>query len=98
MTTTSERDVLVLVEQDHCGFEQLLVRFKEVEPTQHDALFWEFVAALARHEIVEEVVIYPALGRSRRSAGPEAPAPSAGRRVAHALAAWMRPEPVAQGL
>ena len=103
MTTTPGREFIVGVEQGSSGFEQLCVRFKEVEPAQRDDLFWEFVATVARQEIVEEVVIIPAPRRSGRAGGAAGRAvalegKSQGRvRKANRVTAPLYPDRIAQG-
>jgi hypothetical protein len=57
MSTTSAREIRVQVDPG-CIAEHLLVHLRTIEP-QHDAEFWEFVGAVARHEFVKEVVVNP---------------------------------------
>jgi hypothetical protein len=103
MTTTPGSEFIVGVEEGSSSFEQLRVRFKEVDPTQRDDLFWEFVADLARQEIVEEVVIIPAPRRFGRAGGGAGRAvalegKSEGRvRIANRVTASLYPDRIAQG-
>jgi len=67
-TTRSGREILVLAEQDQRGTDRLRVRFRALDPSSQEDALWEFVGALARHELVEEVVLCPS-SRAGAAAG-----------------------------
>ena len=60
-TTSSGTDVIQLLEVDHRQAEQLLARFDTTSPGERDSYFCEVVNDLVRHEVAEEVVVYPAI-------------------------------------
>ena len=68
-TTTSGREILVLAEQDQRGTDRLRVRFRALDPSSQEDALWEFVGALARHELVEEVVLCPSSGAGAAGGG-----------------------------
>jgi hemerythrin superfamily protein len=61
MTETHTRDIVDLLSQDHEGAKQLLTQITSASPEARNDLFWELVPALVRHEVAEEVVVYPTI-------------------------------------
>jgi hypothetical protein len=59
-------DIITLLAQDHETVGQRLAELELAAPEARADLFWELVTQLMRHEVAEEVVVYPAL---RREAG-----------------------------
>lgn len=60
-TMDSPGDILLLLHEDHRQLEMLLAEFDTVPVGKRNELFWKLVNELARHEVAEEVVMYPAL-------------------------------------
>jgi hemerythrin superfamily protein len=56
-------DVLQLLEEDHHLVEQRLAEISSAGPSMRGALFWKLTNDLVRHEVAEEIVVYPALRR-----------------------------------
>ncbi len=54
-------DLLDLLEADHRQVELLLGEFDSVSPTRRKELFCQLTHELVRHEVAEELVVYPAL-------------------------------------
>ncbi len=67
-TTTPGIDILDLLADDHREAESLLNRFESVPDVDRDQYFCQVVQELVRHEVAEELVVYPAL-RSDASGG-----------------------------
>lgn len=66
MTTTgSAGDVLALLREDHCRMEVRLAEFDTIALGMRVERFWKLVNELVRHEVAEEIVVYPALRRLR---------------------------------
>jgi hemerythrin superfamily protein len=62
MTTAMPTDDLVrLLEEDHRLVETRLSEFDTAGPATRGELFWKLTNDLVRHEVAEEVVLYPAL-------------------------------------
>ena len=59
--TSSGTDVIQLLEADHRQAEQLLARFDTTAAGERASYFCEVVNELVRHEVAEEVVVYPAI-------------------------------------
>jgi hemerythrin superfamily protein len=59
MTTMSNTDVIELLLADHGAAKALLGRFDDVVPAQRADYFCEVVTELVRHEVAEELVVYP---------------------------------------
>jgi hemerythrin superfamily protein len=68
--TDSNQSVIDLLVSDHRKVEQLLGRFDVVPTAERGEYFCEVVHELVRHEMAEELVVYPAL----RSDAPDGPA------------------------
>ena len=60
-TMDSPGDILLLLHEDHRQVEMLLAEFDTVPMGRRNELFWRLVNELVRHEVAEEVVVYPAL-------------------------------------
>jgi hemerythrin superfamily protein len=54
-------DVVSLLAQDHEAIRERLMEFEGAQPELRSELFRELTAQLVRHEVAEEVVVYPAL-------------------------------------
>ncbi|HEX4163631.1 MAG TPA: hemerythrin domain-containing protein, partial [Acidimicrobiales bacterium] len=61
MTETHTADIVDLLSQDHDEAKQLLTEITSAAPEARNDLFWELVPALVRHEVAEEVVVYPTI-------------------------------------
>jgi hemerythrin superfamily protein len=61
MTETRTGDIVDLLSQDHEEAKQLLEEIAGAAPGARNDLFWELVPALVRHEVAEEVVVYPTI-------------------------------------
>ena len=59
MTETRTGDIVDLLSQDHEEAKQLLEQITGAAPSARETLFWELVPELVRHEVAEEVVVYP---------------------------------------
>jgi hemerythrin superfamily protein len=71
MTTTIPGiDILDLLADDHREAEGLLNRFESIPTDEREQYFCQVVHELVRHEVAEELVVYPAL-RSDASGGDE---------------------------
>jgi hemerythrin superfamily protein len=72
--TSSGTDVIQLLEADHRQAEQLLVRFDTTPASERDSYFCELVNELVRHEVAEEIVVYPAIRKDAPGGDAEADA------------------------
>jgi hemerythrin superfamily protein len=54
-------DIVTLLAQDHETVGQRLAELESAAPELRADLFWELVTQLVRHEVAEEIVVYPAL-------------------------------------
>jgi hemerythrin superfamily protein len=54
-------DLVSLLAQDHEALRERLMEFESAPSESRSDLFGELVAQLVRHEVAEEVVVYPAL-------------------------------------
>lgn len=54
-------DVVSLLTQDHSAVRQRLAEFDSAAPASRAELFWKLMDQLVRHEVGEELVVYPAL-------------------------------------
>ncbi len=61
MTVTPTDDITALLEQDHEAIVERLLEFETAHPEDRATLFSELTAALTRHEVAEEIVVYPAI-------------------------------------
>jgi len=61
MTGTQTGDIVDLLSHDHEEAEPLLSQITNAPPDARSDLFWELVPALVRHEVAEEVVVYPTI-------------------------------------
>ncbi|HWF14905.1 MAG TPA: hemerythrin domain-containing protein [Acidimicrobiales bacterium] len=61
MTETQTGDIVDLLSQDHEAAERLLDQITSAEASAREGLFWELVPELVRHEVAEEVVVYPTI-------------------------------------
>jgi hemerythrin superfamily protein len=58
-TTTTKKDIVSLLQADHEAAKALLARFDGLAPADREAYFCEVVHELVRHEVAEEMVVYP---------------------------------------
>ncbi|MGH9082705.1 MAG: hemerythrin domain-containing protein [Acidimicrobiales bacterium] len=61
LPTPPPDDVLVLLVEDHRQVEGVLAQFDTVSVAGRGELFWKLTNELVRHEVAEEIVVYPAL-------------------------------------
>ncbi len=61
MTETRTSDIVNLLSQTTRKRSNCLKRSLSAPPGARKDLFWELVAALVRHEVAEEVVVYPTI-------------------------------------
>jgi hemerythrin superfamily protein len=59
VTETRTVDIVDLLVQDHRDAQQRLAKIVAVSPGSREELFWEIVPQLIRHEVAEEMVVYP---------------------------------------
>lgn len=60
-TISPADDVVLLLEEDHRMVEQKFEELSLAGPATRGELFWKLTNDLVRHEVAEEVVVYPAL-------------------------------------
>jgi iron-sulfur cluster repair protein YtfE (RIC family) len=56
-------DLISLLAQDHEAIRERFSELGHADPDVRGQLFWELMDQLVRHEVAEEVVVYPALRR-----------------------------------
>jgi hemerythrin superfamily protein len=61
MTVTPTDDITALLEQDHEAIRERLLELETADPDDRATLFAELTSALTRHEVAEEMVVYPAI-------------------------------------
>jgi hemerythrin superfamily protein len=54
-------DIISLLRQDHEAVQERFSEFRAAPPDARLQLFWELTEQLVRHEVAEEVVVYPAV-------------------------------------
>jgi iron-sulfur cluster repair protein YtfE (RIC family) len=54
-------DLISLLAQDHESIKERFFELRHADPDVRGRLFWELTDQLVRHEVAEEVVVYPAL-------------------------------------
>jgi hypothetical protein len=64
MTVSSRLNVVQLLEADHLELEDLFDRLESTAPEHRRTDFCHLAEALIRHEVAEEVVVFPALAAS----------------------------------
>jgi hemerythrin superfamily protein len=67
LTVPRNHDIVTIVIRDHEALVGLLDSISSSEPSQRSDLFWTLSNELVRHEVAEEIVLYPAV----RSCGDE---------------------------
>lgn len=72
LTVPRNHDIVTIVRRDHEALAGLLESFARVEATQRDDLFWTLSNELVRHEVAEELVLYPAVRRCGDAGNPTA--------------------------
>jgi hemerythrin superfamily protein len=61
MTNNQAGDIVELLLQDHEEAKRMLDTTNAAAPSERAGLFWELVPELVRHEVAEEVVVYPTI-------------------------------------
>lgn len=61
MSNEERTDIVQLLQEDHRQVEQLLAEFDTVSLAGRNELFWTLTHELVRHEVAEEIVVYPAV-------------------------------------
>lgn len=59
MTDTQTEDIVELLKEDHQSARTLLDQLVQARAEHREGLFWSLVPMLVRHEVAEEVVVYP---------------------------------------
>jgi hemerythrin superfamily protein len=59
--TTTTKDIVDLLLEDHAEAKALLDEINSSAPEKREELFWDLVPALVRHEVAEEMVVYPTI-------------------------------------
>jgi Hemerythrin HHE cation binding domain len=54
-------DIVFVITQDHTALRQRLSEFETASPDTRAELFWKLTDQLVRHEVGEQVIVYPAL-------------------------------------
>ncbi|MGH9087244.1 MAG: hemerythrin domain-containing protein [Acidimicrobiales bacterium] len=60
MSNDERSDIIQLLQEDHREVERLLAEFDTVSLAGRNELFWTLTHDVVRHEVAEEVVVYPA--------------------------------------
>lgn len=60
-STRTGGDIVELLANDHKEAKRLLEQINIAPPSRRENLFWELVPELVRHEVAEEVVVYPTI-------------------------------------
>jgi hemerythrin superfamily protein len=89
MTETRIGDIVDMLTQDHQEAKQLLIRVTSALPDAREDLFWSLVAELVRHEVAEEVVVYPTIRNDTRDSDVEVDARLAEQAEAEEMLAEM---------
>jgi len=61
MAVVPTNDIVVLLEQDHEAVRERLLEFENADPNNRASLFLELTIELSRHEVAENMVLYPAI-------------------------------------
>jgi hemerythrin superfamily protein len=61
LTVPRNHDIVTIIIRDHEAVAALLDSVSQAEPSQRQDLFWTLSNELARHEVAEEIVLYPAV-------------------------------------
>lgn len=61
MTETRTGDIVELLTRDHEQAKNLLEQITSASPSERAELFWVLVPDLVRHEVAEEVIVYPTI-------------------------------------
>jgi hemerythrin superfamily protein len=59
MDVAAADDLVSLLTRDHAAIQYHLAEFDSATPTSRAELFWKLTDMLVRHEVAEEVVVYP---------------------------------------
>jgi hemerythrin superfamily protein len=60
-STDTSGDIVELLSQDHEEAKRLLNQITNAPASEREELFWKLVPELVRHEVAEEVVVYPTI-------------------------------------
>ena len=61
MTIAPADDLVSLLTADHAAVEQRFAEFDSARPESRAELFWKLTDQLIRHEVAEQVIVYPEL-------------------------------------
>ena len=61
MSVAPTDDIVFVITQDHTAVRHRLAEFDTASPDTRGELFWKLTDQLVRHEVGEQVVVYPAL-------------------------------------
>lgn len=61
MSVAPTDDIVTVITQDHNAVRQRLSEFESAPPEVRAELFWRLTDQLVRHEVGEQIVVYPAL-------------------------------------
>jgi hemerythrin superfamily protein len=61
MTVAPQDDLVSLLAADHAAIKERFAEFDTVGPDARAELFWQLTEQLVRHEVGEEVIVYPEL-------------------------------------
>jgi len=90
----SEDDIITLLVQDHHTVEQTFDEITDAGVEQRGELFWRLTEQLVRHEVAEEIVLYPEIRRAPTDRAVACPHRRAvGGRGLPALGHLQRPRP-----
>jgi hemerythrin superfamily protein len=61
MTEVASTDIVQLLKSDHEKVKQMFSKINSAGADERESLFWQLVSELVRHEVAEEVVMYPTI-------------------------------------
>jgi hemerythrin superfamily protein len=61
MAVVPTDDIVALLEQDHAAIQERLIELENADSNDRAMLFRELTTELSRHEVAEEMVVYPAI-------------------------------------
>lgn len=64
MPDSTSLDLIAQLRRDHRQLATMFTEFEQAPPAQTADLFWQLTAALVRHEVAEEEIVYPQVRRS----------------------------------
>lgn len=69
LTVPRNHDIVTIVMRDHESLAALLESLSRADPTQRGDLFWTLSNELVRHEVAEEIILYPAVRHCGEAGG-----------------------------